>query len=280
MKFEKWQALGNDYLIVEAAALPWEPTPARVRRLCDPHFGVGCDGILLLAPVEDPGYVAELRIFNPDGSEAELSGNGAREAVMYLRRSGWTDEDRFTILTKAGAITPTIRSERECTLEMGRASTSSGDFPSGPDDGRGEVEAGGRTWSFQHVSIGNPQCAIAVGDELESLDLVAIGPAIENSELFPNRTNVSFFRVEGDRVRARIFERGVGETLSSGTGASGAAVAAHLAGAPNRLTVELDGGELVVEVADDLSVLLTGWAEPVYAGELAPELERALEELG
>src|SRR5918994_5492793 len=189
MKFEKWQALGNDYLIVEAAALPWEPSPGRVKRLCEPHFGVGADGILLLAPVEDPSYVAELRIFNPDGSEAELSGNGAREAVMYLRRAGWTDADEFTILTKAGPITPTIRSERECTIEMGRASTTSPDFPSGAEDGRGELDAGGRTWSFQHVSIGNPQCAIEVGDELESLDLGAIGPGIESSELFPGRTN-------------------------------------------------------------------------------------------
>jgi diaminopimelate epimerase len=279
VKFEKWQALGNDYLIVEAAALPWELTEPRIKRLCDPHFGVGSDGIVLLAPVEDPDYVAELRIFNPDGSEAELSGNGAREAVMYLRRSGWTDADEFTILTKAGPITPTIRSERECTLEMGNASTASADFPSGRDDGQGEVEAGGRAWSFQHVSIGNPQCAIAVGDELESLDLPAIGPEIENSELFPNRTNVSFFRTDGDRVRARIFERGVGETLSSGTGASGAAVAAHLAGAPGVLTVELDGGELQVEIGDGLSVRLTGWAEPVCSGELSPEFVRALAEL-
>jgi diaminopimelate epimerase len=279
MKFEKWQALGNDYLIVEAAALPWELSPARIKRICDPHFGVGSDGMLLLAPVEDPEVVAELRIFNPDGSEAELSGNGAREAVMYLRRSGWTDADKFTIVTKAGPITPTIRSERECTLEMGNASTASADFPAGGEDGRGEVEAGGRTWSFQHVSIGNPQCAIAVGDELESLDLRAIGPEIENSDLFPNRTNVSFFRADGDRVRARIFERGVGETLSSGTGASGAAVAAHLAGSPGELTVELDGGELAVEIGEGLSVRLTGWAEPVYAGELSAELLRALDEL-
>ena len=279
MRFEKWQALGNDYLIVEAAALPWELTPARIMRICAPHFGVGSDGILLLAPVEDPEIVAELRIFNPDGSEAELSGNGAREAVMYLRRSGWTDADEFTILTKAGPITPTIRSDRECTLEMGSASTASADFPSGSEDGRGELVAGGRTWSFQHVSIGNPQCAIAVGEELESLDLSAIGPEIENSELFPNRTNVSFFRADGDRVRARIFERGVGETLSSGTGASGAAVAAHLAGAPSELTVELDGGELRVEIGEGLSVRLTGWAEPVFAGELSPEFLRALDAL-
>jgi diaminopimelate epimerase len=279
MKFEKWQALGNDYLVVEAAALPWELTPPRIQRICDPHFGVGSDGILLLAPAEDPEIVAELRIFNPDGSEAELSGNGAREAVLYLRRSGWTDADEFRIMTKAGPIAPTIRSDRECTLEMGAASTTSADFPSGGDDGRGQVEAGGRTWPFQHVSMGNPQCAIAAGDELESLDLPAIGPEIENSELFPNRTNVSFFRVDGDRVRARIFERGVGETLSSGTGASGAAVAAHLAGAPSELTVELDGGELRVEIGEGLSVRLTGWAEPVFAGELAAELVRALEDL-
>ena len=279
MRFEKWQALGNDYLIVEAASLPFELTPARIRRICDPHFGVGSDGILLLAPVEDPAHVAELRIFNPDGSEAELSGNGARQAVLYLRRSGWTDADEFTILTKAGPITPRIRSERECTLEMGRASTTSGDFPSGPGDGRGEVEAAGRTWSFQHVSIGNPQCAIAAGEELERLDLGAIGPEIESSELFPNRTNVSFYRADADRVRARIFERGVGETLSSGTGASGAAVAAHLAGAPPRLTVELDGGELEVEIGDGLAVRLTGWAEPVCAGELSSEFVRALDGL-
>jgi diaminopimelate epimerase len=279
MRFEKWQALGNDYLIVEAAALAQEPSAARIQRLCDPHFGVGSDGLLLLAPVESPDYVAELRIFNPDGSEAELSGNGARQAALYLRRSGWTDADRFAIQTKAGPITPTIRSERECTLEMGKASTRSGDFPSGPDDGRGEVEAAGRTWRFRHIAIGNPQCAIEAGDELESLDLAAIGPEIENSELFPNRTNVSFYRVEGDRVRARIFERGVGETLSSGTGASGAAVAAYLGGAPGTLTVELDGGELTVEIDEDLSVRLTGWAEPVYAGELSAETLRELESL-
>jgi len=279
MRFEKWTALGNDYLIVEAAALPWEPSPARIRRLCDPHFGVGADGVLLLTPVEEPDYVAELRIFNPDGSEAGLSGNGAREAVMYLRRAGWTDADEFTILTKAGPITPTIRSERECTLEMGQAATTSDDFPDGRPDGRGEIEAGGRTWRFQHVSIGNPQCAIEVGGELESLDLSAIGPDIENNPFFPNRTNVSFFRVNRNRVRARIFERGVGETLSSGTGASGAAVAAHLAGAPSELTVELDGGELSVEIGEGLAVRLTGRAEPLYAGLLSQELVRALDEL-
>jgi len=278
VRFEKWQALGNDYLIVESEALPWELTPARVRRLCDPHLGVGSDGVLLLSRSEDPQFVAELRIFNPDGSEAELSGNGAREAILYLRRHGWTDADTFSVLTAAGPVTPTITSERTCTVEMGRASTTSKDFPSGATDGIGALTAAGREWSFQHVSIGNPQCAIEVGDEIEALDLGQIGPPVEGHELFPNRTNVSFFRIDGDRVRARIFERGVGETLSSGTGASGAAVAAFLRGAPSPIAVELDGGELEVEISDELDVRLAGWAEPICRGELSAELLAALGE--
>ena len=279
MKFEKWQALGNDYLIVEAAALPWELSEGRIRRLCDPHFGVGSDGVLLLLPTEDPGTVAELRIFNPDGSEAEMSGNGARQAVLYLRRAGWTDEDEFSILTKAGPIAPRIVSARECTLQMGRAATASPGFPSGPPDGRAELDAAGRRWRFQHVSIGNPQCAIEVGEELESLDLSAIGPEIEHHELFPNRTNVSFTRVDGSTVRARIYERGVGETMSSGTGACGAAVAAVLDGARSPISVRLDGGELEVAVDGELEVTLTGPAEPVFTGELSEELLANLERL-
>ena len=279
MKFEKWQALGNDYLIVERDQLPWELTETRIEWLCDQHFGIGADGILLLSRSEDPEFVADLRIFNPDGSEAELSGNGARETILYLRRNGWTDEDEFAISTVAGPIRPTITGELTCSVDMGRASTTSKDFPSGGEDGRGTLEADGRSWEFQHVSIGNPQCAIVVGEELDELDLGAIGPGIEGHELFPNRTNVSFLEIDGSRVRARIFERGVGETLSSGTGASGAAITAFLRGSQSPITVELEGGELEVEIGDDLSVRLNGWAEPVFRGELSPELIEALAEL-
>ena len=279
MKFEKWQALGNDYLIVEQANLPWELTPKRVEWLCDPHFGIGSDGVLLLAKSEDPQFVAELRIFNPDGSEAELSGNGAREAILYLRRHGWTEEEVFSIKTVAGPITPTITGELTCSVDMGKASTTSKDFPSGGPDGKGTLSAAGREWDFQHVSVGNPQCAIVVGEELDELDLGEIGPGIEGHELFPNRTNVSFLEIDGSRVRARIFERGVGETLSSGTGASGAAVTAFLNGAASPILVELEGGELEVEIGDDLAVRLTGWAEPICAGDLSPELLQALAEL-
>ena len=276
VRFEKWQALGNDYVIVEQQDLPWEPSTGRVKRLCDPHFGLGSDGLLILRRLDGEEEVAELRIFNPDGSEAELSGNGARQAALYIHRHGWTDSEEFSIRTAAGTVTPTITSPRTAAMAIGTASTTSKDFPSGGPDGRGRLSAAGRDWEFQHVSIGNPQCAIEVDDGLEELDLTRIGPEIERHELFPNRTNVSFFRADGNRVRARIFERGVGETLSSGTGASGAAVAAHLRGAPGPLTVQLDGGELEVEISDQLEVRLSGWAEPVCRGELSEELAAAL----
>jgi diaminopimelate epimerase len=282
MHFEKWQALGNDYIIVERDRLPFPLTPARVQRLCDMHLGVGSDGILELAPPDAPGFVARLRILNPDGSEAELSGNGAREAVMYLRRAGWTDQAQFSIQTAAGEIRPTILDEETCTLDMGRARLRSPDFPAGGEDGLGTLEAGGRTWRFQHVQVGNPQCAIHVPDagELEALDLAAVGPAIEHHAGFPNRTNVSFFRaLAPDRIRARIFERGVGETSASGTGASGAAIAHVLRGGDSPVTVELDGGELVVDVDESLLFTLTGWAVPSYAGDVSPELLATLRAL-
>ena len=279
MRFEKWQALGNDYVIVERDALPWELTPGRVRLICAPHFGVGSDGVLLLSHLRGGEHVAELRIFNPDGSEAELSGNGAREAALYLRRAAWTDADEFSIHTVAGEIRPRITSATSCAIAIGRARTSSDDYPSGNVDGIGALQAGGREWRFRHVSVGNPQCVIEVGDEVEDLDLTAIGPGIEHHELFPNRTNVSFTRVDGSTVRARIYERGVGETMSSGTGACGAAVAAVLDGARSPISVRLDGGELEVAVDGELEVTLTGPAEPVFTGELSEELLANLERL-
>jgi diaminopimelate epimerase len=225
MRFEKWQALGNDYIIVEQRELPFALTPARVRRLCEPHIGVGADGVLLLSPPAQPGHVADLRIFNPDGSEAELSGNGAREAILYLRSRGWTDRDEFAIGTPAGELRPTITGPDSCTVDMGRARLTSRDFPDGPPDGHGEVRSGGRVWEFQHVSIGNPQCAIAMAsvDELEALDLSVLGPPIEADAQFPQRTNVSWYSPLGD-----------GGTSASGHGSSSVAWGRHSPPAPAR----------------------------------------------
>lgn len=277
MRFEKWQALGNDYAIVEERELPFELTPERIRLFCAPHTGVGSDGVLLLRESEERGYVAELRIYNPDGSEAELSGNGVREAAMYLRRAGWAEHDSFSLRTLAGEIRPRIEGEL-CTVDMGRARLRAAeDFPSGGEDGAGTLSAGGRELAFQFVQVGNPQCAVEVADGLEELELASIGPHIESHALFPNRTNASFWRRTGEHaIRARIFERGVGETMSSGTGATGAAVAAVVRGVDSPVTVALDGGELVVEVSEDMHVNLTGWARPVYAGALSDEFVKEL----
>ena len=283
MEFEKWQALGNDYVIVEAASLPFELTPERIRALCAPRTGLCADGVLLLSEPDEPGYLARLRIFNPDGSEAEVSGNGAREAVLYMRRRGWAQGDTFSIQTAAGELRPRITSATTCTVDMGRARLRSADFPSGANDGGGELVAGGRLWRFQHVQVGNPQCSIRMADENElyALDLRSLGPEIERHELFPNRTNVSWFAVldEGPpaRIRVRVFERGAGETSASGTGASGAAVAYVLGGGHSPVTTALDGGELEVEVGEDLRVNLTGWAVPVYRGALAEDFVEELD---
>ena len=253
MRFKKWQALGNDYLIVEEL-----PDAETVQRLCHRHLGVGADGVLVLLPADEPGFVARLRIFNPDGSEAELSGNGARQALMYLHHRGWTQGSQFSIQTVAGEIRATVLDERTCRVDMGRAH----------DLGDGEVAG----YAFRRLEVGNPQAAIRVEgvDELDALDLPAIGPSIEHDPQFPNRTNVSFWtELAPGRIRARIFERGVGETMSSGTGATGAALAHVLRGGDSPVTVVLDGGELVVDIEEDLHVDLTGWAIPVFTGSTA-----------
>jgi diaminopimelate epimerase len=213
--------------------------------------------VLVLGPPDEPAFVARLRIFNADGSEAELSGNGARQAILYLRRAGWTDERQFAIQTAAGEIRSTILSDTTCRVDMGRAAL----LHEGEHDGA----------RFQHLTIGNPQTVFQVDDlsALEALDLAAIGPPIESDPQFPGRTNVSWFTALGaGTIRARIFERGVGETASSGTGACGAAIVHVLRGGQSPVTVRLDGGELEVAVTDDLRVELTGWAVPVFAGQL------------
>lgn len=279
MHAEKWQALGNDYVIVERERLPWPMTPARARLLCDRHLALGADGVLELASPREPGPVAELTIWNPDGSRAELSGNGAREAVLYLRAAGWTERREFSIVTPAGEVRATIAGDHRCSLAMGRARLSSDDFPGGPPDGRVTLRAAGRQWQVQHLQVGNPQAAIRVdgAEELDALDLAAVGPELECHEVFPNRTNVSFWHeLAPGRIRARIFERGVGETSASGTGASGAAIASVLAGGVSPVTVVLDGGELEVAVDDALFYTLSGDAERVYRANLDAALLRRL----
>ncbi len=295
MRFEKWQALGNDYLIVERDELPFALTPARVRRLCEGHFGVFADGVLELSRPEDHANVADLRIFNPDGSEAELSGNGAREAILYLRRRGWT-EPRTSSRSRPSPGRSARRSRgrtRAAWIWAARASpprTSPADRPTVA--GSCSVDNPElATLSFQHVSIGNPQCAIHVDERGRARGARSRRSWVRRSKAhsqFPEPHERLVVHRDRDasptRIRrARIFERGVGETLSSGTGATGAAVAYVLSrggagGEGTHITVVLDGGELEVEVGEDLRVDLTGWARPVFDGRLSDDFVKELHE--
>ena len=227
--------------------------------------------MLVLTQPDEPGYVARLRIFNPDGCEAELSGNGAREAILYLRRCGWTDADTFSIQTLAGEIRPTITSPTTCRVDMGRAQPDLAQLPGqGPPDGQGEIEA--RQTSASSTSRSATRSARSASRTPTRSTCRRSARRSSTRAIFPNRTNVSFWHeLAPDTIRARIFERGVGETLSSGTGASGAAVAHVLRGGDSPVTVQLDGGELTVDVDESLHVDLTGWAVPIYRGELSEE---------
>lgn len=281
MQFAKWEALGNDYVILEAEDSGFLPTPANIALVCDRHKGIGSDGLLLVGEPASSETVASLRIFNPDGSEAELSGNGARQALLYLHREGRAPGSRFAIDTPAGEVRAEVLSDERARVDMGRAATTSRHYPDGEESGRGSIAAGGELWSFQHVTVGNPQCAIRLEDAsaLDGLPIAEFGREIEGAAIFPGRTNVSWWsEIEPGRIRARLFERGVGETASSGTGACGAAVDYVLRGGGPEVTVAMDGGELVVLVGEDLHIDLTGTAREVFRGTISPELSERLEQ--
>ena len=215
MRFEKWQALGNDYIVVEREEIPFELTPERVAAICAPHFGIHSDGILLLSPAADPAHVAELRIFNPDGSEAELSGNGAREAVLYLRRSGWTE---------AGHVHDPDRGRRD-HADADRAGHGPGCDGQGLDRLARTTPAAPRTAAARSPSAASSASSSTSRSATRSArsrsrrgsrtsTCRAIGPAIESAPIFPNRTNVSFWQARGiARPGADLRARGGGDPL-------------------------------------------------------------------
>ena len=275
MEFAKWEALGNDYVILDEARGAAAPGPQGIRLICDRHLGVGADGVLLVGAPPTEHLAASLRIFNADGSEAELSGNGARQAFLYLSAEGRVPGPEFSISTPAGDLLGEIISPTRARVAMGTASTVSNQYPSGKADGCGTIAAGGELWAFRHVSIGNPQCAIRIEDPaaLEAIEPAVAGAEIQDAAVFPDRTNVSWWsEIAPGRIRARLFERGVGETTASGTGACGAAVDYRLRGGPADVTVAMDGGELEVTVGEALDVHLAGEAHETFRGNLSPSL--------
>jgi len=268
MRFAKWQGLGNHYLIVETGLWPIPVTPERAQRVCDPHFGVGGDGIL---EVDLRGPRPRMIVWNPDGSHAENCGNGIRMVARYLDAKGLLPLDGV-VDTGAGSVTVRVLENGRVSVAMGRAR-----FPVGERRERLAVE--GAEVEFAEVSMGNPHAVI---DHPRPADAVRrLGPPIEVDARFPQRTNVEFVRADGpSEITMRVWERGVGETMACGTGACAAAVAAvRLGGLTSPVTVHLAGGDLVIAVDDDLEVTMTGPAEPIYEGELSRSLVRTLGEL-
>jgi diaminopimelate epimerase len=262
VRFGKWHGAGNAYLVIEAADAPLALTPARVARICHPDLGAGSDGILVVDG-------RDVRILNPDGSEAEFSGNGSRIAAAHIAaRDGVRD---LELVTAKGAVAATVDGQA-VTIDAGVAALDGPDHR--PDGGAAPAEA------YTFVNLGNPHCVIEHAG-VDDLDLRAAGEPIEHHPWFPNRTNVEFYRpVAGHEIRMRVWERGAGETLSSGSGSSAAAVAAVVAGrAASPVTVHADGGDLVVEVSEALAVRLSGPVEHVCDGTFGAEFVAGLEAL-
>jgi diaminopimelate epimerase len=266
VRFEKWHGLGNHYLIVERGAWAIALTPARAAHLCHPGFGVGGDGILEL---DLAGPAPRMAVWNTDGSQAESCGNGIRMVARYLDARGLLPEDG-RILTGGGPVLVRLLADHSVQVGMGRAR-----FPAG--ESREELPVNGAAVEVAVVSMGNPHAVVEHPDPAAAVR--RLGPEIEVSPRFPDRTNVEFIRADGpSELTMRVWERGVGETLACGTGACAAAAAAvRLGGLASPVTVHLAGGDLLVAVDPDLEVTMTGPAEPLFEGELSAPLIAALE---
>jgi diaminopimelate epimerase len=274
LQLHKYQALGNDYLVWhqgDASTLD----AALIQKICHRHFGVGSDGILVpLTPGEGARF--GLRILNPDGSEAEKSGNGLRIFAKYLWDQQRVADDAFTVRTLGGLVRSHVRNGgKSIFVEMGQASFDSAKIPV-----RGErrdvidepITAGGREFRYTAVTVGNPHCVIPVA-ELDSELAVRFGPQLEAHPNFPNRTNVQFVRVRSPHeVQIEIWERGAGYTLASGSSSCAAAAACVRLGlCSTPLTVTMAGGRLEITVSPDLNLTMLGPAEKVAEVELAGE---------
>jgi diaminopimelate epimerase len=257
LRFAKWHGLGNDYLLVERGEIGAPLERDLARRLCDYHFGVGSDGVLEVVDVE--GARAEIVIWNPDGSTAELSGNGTRIAARWLARKVGTDE--VTIAVGPREVHARMRGGLEVETDMGPIEVAAME----------PLDVNGTTVEFTPVSVGNPHAVIAREPARE--ELLRLGPLVENHPRFPERTNVQLVRVDSRaEATAGVWERGAGETLSSGTSACAVAGAAVVNGwCDSPVTVHLAGGDLLVELDENLHGRLTGSAQEICTGELSGE---------
>jgi diaminopimelate epimerase len=275
MKFYKYHALGNDYIVLDPGEFK-ELNEERIRRLCHRNYGIGSDGILY-GPTETDQADFALRIFNPDASEAEKSGNGLRIFARYLWDKGKIDENEFTILTVGGKVKAKVQAdEKKVTVDMGQVSFESAKIPvtgTPREVINEEMEIAGQKLKFTAATIGNPHCVI-LSDEISEAQTRNLGSLIESQPRFPNRTNVQFMKVlDRSNIRIEIWERGAGYTLASGSSSSAAAATAYRLGlCDSKITVHMPGGEIEIVSTNNFSVIMTGAVTKVAEGLISPEI--------
>ena len=284
--FFRGHGLGNDYLVMDPRELMFKLTPKNIKSICDRNWGLGSDGILALVPSKKADF--GLRIFNPDGSEAEKSGNGLRIFARYLHATGKTRKKRFTVETKGGLVTIELHLDRHAdastaTVEMGTATFQPTALPCSlnvPELIQQPIEGAGQALTFTGVSVGNPHCVVfkPSGESWSREELLKLGPALENHPLFPKRTNVQLAVPTGPKeIFILIWERGAGETQASGSSSCAAASAAVRLGlVKSPVTVKMPGGVLHIEVAPDFNLTMKGPVAEVARGTLSPSFVRRL----
>lgn len=276
MKFTKWQGCGNDFVLIDCRENEPLDYAALSVKVCDRHYGIGADGILVVLNSDKADFC--MRIFNTDGSEAEMCGNGIRCFARYLYDSKITTKTEFTVETGAGILVPEIILEdgrvTGVRVDMGEPHLLGEEIPVLGHDGQKviaqPIEVEGITYAMTGVSMGNPHCVLFVEDA-EKFPIAALGAKFESHEMFPQKTNTEFVEVKDrSHVRMRVWERGAAITLACGTGSCATVVAGVLNDKLDRKAeVQLDGGKLIVEWADNNHVFMTGPAELVFTGEFS-----------
>ncbi|MEM7008294.1 MAG: diaminopimelate epimerase [Thermodesulfobacteriota bacterium] len=284
-QFVKSHGLGNDYFVMDQAQISFELIPEVIKLLCHRNYGVGSDGILLLVPSDNADF--GLRILNPDGSEAEKSGNGLRIFAKYLFEHGHTNKEVFKIDTLGGIVTAELETNGGhvpfVTVEMGDAIFQSDLIPVAGDSRevvQEEIEVSGEKLQFTAVSVGNPHCVVFV-DELDEARIRRLGPLLETNGLFPNRINVQFAKpLSRDKVQILIWERGAGYTLASGSSSCAVASACVKNGfTDGDVTVSMPGGELDINIREDWSIKMRGAVEEVAVGNLSSDILNRINEI-
>ena len=276
MKFFKYHGLGNDYLVINPADIEGQLTKAQIRLICHRNYGVGSDGILL-GPLESSECDFGLRILNPDGSEAEKSGNGLRIFSRYLWDQGLVKSDPFTIETAGGKVRSQIHEGgKSATVDMGNVSFESTKIPVTGDSREvinETITLGSVDLTFCAATIGNPHCVI-LREKVSEEEARKWGPHIETDPRFPNRTNVQFMKVlDRANIQIEIWERGAGYTLASGSSSSAAAAVAHKLGlCDSEITVHMPGGQLHISIKENFFVTMTGGVTKVSEGIIYDEM--------